>query len=153
MSLEKFRQELEEYCDENQFTVEDNRIELKVETFSRLVLLEHLCEAIHPYDLEVSYDSSLTVTEGNPLGGSGEIQGLVQNNEHVIDRAEYEDRYVEDERHKTGGDEVYLIVKDQSKARLVDTLNRCLECGYYPAGYDLQRRSDPNLLILGEAAN
>lgn len=153
MSLESFRQEMEEYCDKDQYEANSDEIILKTDTFSRLELLEHLCEAVHPHDLSISYDGSVKLREGNPVTNSRNIQNLVAEDDGVIDREQYEVRYVERERYRTGGDEVYIILGNRSKSQLVETLINSLETGHYPAGYDLQRGSEPNLIMLGKPAN
>lgn len=153
MSLESFRQEIEEYCDEDQYEENGNEIALKTDTFSRHELLEHLCEAVHPHDLSISYDGTIKLREGNPVTNSRNIQSLIAEDDSVIDREQYEERYVEREKYKTGGDEVYIIVDSRSKSQLIETLINSLETGYYPAGYDLQRGSEPSLIMLGKPAN
>ena len=153
MTLRNFVDELEEYCSEDQYKETEDQVYLYPEKFGRLTLLEHLCEAVHPHDLTISYDGKVGIKDGNPVGGGGSISNLVQSNRNIIDREEYEERYVDEELRKIGGEDVYIIVEDQSKSQLVEALTRSLDCGYYPAGYDLQRGSEPNLIILGQPAN
>lgn len=147
MALDNFEQELEEYCDEDQFKRDGNTLKLRTGTFRNNVLMEHLVEAIHPHGLEVTYDGDVKIQPGG-ISGGGDIDNLVQSTDGLISREEYEERFVDDERHKTGGNDVYIMVDEMSEEQSIKTLIRGVECGFYPAGYKLATDSDTKFVML-----
>lgn len=153
MSLQEFQSELDQYCKDDQFSVEDDRIKLHIDRFRRLTLLENLCEAVHPHDLSISREGGTVIlTEmGNPIKNKRSPDEFVNQNEYIIDRETFEERYIDEERRRTGGEEIYIAVEDQRVKDLVDVLTSALDSGLYPAGYDLKSKySRPNVVILAE---
>lgn len=154
MSLNQLNEYLHEYCEDSQFSVHNDHIKIYPGKFKKNVLMEILSEAVYQYGLSLSYDDVVKlVDQVDPASSSREVSNLVRQNDHIIDREEYEDRYVEDERNKTGGDEIYLIVGNQSRSELVRTFIEALRCGLHPVGHDLMDRSNPKTVILGKPAN
>lgn len=156
MSLDEFKSDLEKYAPQDAFSASDSKIEMYPDEFkSSLSLMEHLCEAVHPYKLQFTpiRNGTIEVTEGDPVRGSKNVDGFVENNQYVIDRETYEQKYVDKDRMKVGGDEIYIEIMGQPNKKLVETLIESFKYGLYPAGYDLDSSNSPNIIILGKPAN